>query len=157
MATKSQRIANLRRRSSAAMKKLESVLRIGATVLRDKILDEVLNERAERREDGLGVEARGALEAAREVAATTGQAYRDAYLTSYRLADWYRACGLDAEGRLHQGLFADEPEEEDLGAIVAGRADVRRAVVVEPRRGRRGSPRNPVSRTTRHGRPGHRT
>lgn len=110
---KNRNLANLMRLSGAATRKLQTILRFGATTLRDKILDEELNKQAERcdvlaTQDTLVFEATGALNAAREVAVKLGAAYRSAYLTGFNLKDWYQACGLDENGELHDGLFDDE-------------------------------------------------
>jgi len=110
---KNRNLVNLRRLSGAATRKLETILRLGATALRDKILDEELNKQAERcdvlaTQDTLVFEATGALNATREVAVALGTAYRSAYLTGFNIKDWYQACGLDENGELYAGLFDDE-------------------------------------------------
>jgi hypothetical protein len=106
---KNRNLTNHKRRSSAAALKLQTILRFGAAALRDKILDEELNKQAERcdvlaLQDTLTFEATGALNAAREVAVALGTAYQNARLTGFNLRDWYRACGLNEDGELYNGL-----------------------------------------------------
>jgi hypothetical protein len=110
---KNRNLVNLMRFSGAATRKLETILRFGATALRDKILDETLNKHAERYDvdaehDAMAFEAAGAVNAACEVAVKLGAAYRSAHLTGFNLKDWYQACGLDENGELYDGLFDDE-------------------------------------------------
>ncbi len=110
---KNRNLVNLMRLSGAATRKLETILRFGATALRDKILDETLNRLADlsattSAHDAAAFEAAGALNAACEVAVALGAAYRGAYLTGFNLKDWYQACGLDEDGELHDRLFDDE-------------------------------------------------
>jgi hypothetical protein len=111
MAPKNRNLVNLRRLSGAATRKLETILRFGATALRDKILDETLNKHAEHvdaEHDAMAFEAAGALNAACEVAVKLGVAYRSALLTGFNIKDWYQACGLDENGELYDGLFDAE-------------------------------------------------
>lgn len=110
---KNRNLVHLMRLSGAATRKLETILRFGATALRDKILDETLNKHAERYDvdaehDAMAFEAAGALNTACEVAVNLGAAYRSAHLTGFNLKDWYQACGLDENGELYDGLFDDE-------------------------------------------------
>lgn len=110
---KNRNLVNLMRLSGAATRKLETILRFGATALRDKILDETLNKHAERYDvdaehDAMAFEAAGALNTACEVAVKLGAAYRNAHLTGFSIYDWYQACGLDENGELYDGLFDDE-------------------------------------------------
>ena len=102
---KNRNLVNLMRLSGAATRRLDTILRFGATAIRDKILDEDLNRHAEL--DAAPVEV-GALDATREVAVRLGAAYQGARLTGFSLEDWYQACGLDENGKLHDGLFDDE-------------------------------------------------
>ncbi len=75
--TKNQNLANLRRLSGSATRKLRTVIRFSATAIRDKILNEALNKHAERfdvdaEHDAMAFEAAGALNAAREIAVAGG-------------------------------------------------------------------------------------
>lgn len=49
-----------------------------------------------------------ALHTAWKIAVKLGAAYQGAYLTGFSIKDWYQACGLDENGVLYDGLFADE-------------------------------------------------
>ncbi len=105
---KNRNLVNLMRLSDAAARKLETTLRFGAIALRDKILDETLNKRADRYDDVndmMASEAAGVLNEVCEVAVKLGAAYRT-HLTGFNLKDWYQACGLDENGMLYE-LFYD--------------------------------------------------
>lgn len=123
-APKNRNLVNLMRLSGAATRKLETILRLGATALRDKILDETLNRHAERFEVGaehdlMAFEAAGALNAAREIAVSLGAAYWNAHLTGFCRKNWYQACGLDENGELHDGIFEDVERAGHQGDVAS--------------------------------------
>jgi len=103
----------VKRLSSAATRKLETILRFGATALRDQILDETLNKHAERidvDDPMIALEAASSLNTAREIAVKLGNAYQRALLTGFSLSHWYQACGLDAHGELYDVIFTKEED-----------------------------------------------
>lgn len=143
--TKNRNLANLRRLSGSATRKLRTVIRFSATAIRDKILDEALNKHAERfdvdaEHDAMAFEAAGALNAAREIAVQLGAAYRGAYIAGFSLADWYQACGLDEKGELYDGLFDDGteadkgryPDQESVRALLGAAQNLRSSVLRNP-------------------------
>lgn len=97
-------IVHLRRLSGAAIRKLETCFQPGARALRDQILDEPTNRQSEQ-STGWRV-PRARLEAARDIAMAMGRTYRDHHYTGFMLKAWYQACGLDADGALHD--FRDD-------------------------------------------------
>ncbi len=111
-------IKNLRRLSGAAIKKLpHTTMNLVARPIRDVILDENLNQHAERIrgnvafDDALAFEAAGAINAARAIAVAMNKNFKAAHLTGYQTKDWFQACGLDPSGELYDGLFDDASEE----------------------------------------------
>jgi hypothetical protein len=116
--SKNRNLVNLMRLSGAATRKLETILRFGATALRNTILDETLNKRAKRYhvDAATAFEAAGALNAACGIAVKLGSAYRNALLTGFNIKDWYQACGLDENGALHEGIFDNKRRRQERPA-----------------------------------------